>query len=344
MLKITRLLGITLLLTACVGSILVGDASSQATCSQSPDCPQNVPPPPSQRYDRFGIYHWLIDYAGMGFPLVNPLTNAPINGLDNGNQLVKNMGCPDIASSENARWLSESVEAIEAYGPASAVWWQVGDSINPTDTTQFIYQSGLFSGITLPSGAKQPIMTAAGNAFKYSDTGDEVWVEDDAPAGAVKVAEGGDSWNNWVSVNPRHVSGTQALQSSSTGVGMHQLYFTNAQTTLAVNAGDTLFAYIFIDPTNPPTEVMLQWREGASFEHRAFWGTESTFWAALNTDGMRYMGPIPNSWLNRWVRLEVPASLVGLEGKTLNGMAFTLFGGSATWDSAGKIKQARLDQ
>jgi hypothetical protein len=68
MLKITRLLGIILLLTACVGSILVGDASSQTTCSQSPDCPQNVPPPPSQRYDRFGIYHWLIDYAGMGFP------------------------------------------------------------------------------------------------------------------------------------------------------------------------------------------------------------------------------------------------------------------------------------
>jgi hypothetical protein len=36
------------------------------------------------------------------------------------------------------------------------------------------------------------------------------------------------------------------------------------------------------------------------------------------------------------VRLEVPAALVGLEGRTLNGMAFTLFGGRATWDRAGK--------
>jgi glucose/arabinose dehydrogenase len=37
------------------------------------------------------------------------------------------------------------------------------------------------------------------------------------------------------------------------------------------------------------------------------------------------------------VRLEVPASLVGLEGQTLNGMAFTLFNGRATWDHAGKV-------
>jgi YD repeat-containing protein len=37
------------------------------------------------------------------------------------------------------------------------------------------------------------------------------------------------------------------------------------------------------------------------------------------------------------VRLEVDASAVGLEGKTLNGMAFTLYGGRAYWDKAGKV-------
>ncbi len=36
------------------------------------------------------------------------------------------------------------------------------------------------------------------------------------------------------------------------------------------------------------------------------------------------------------MRLEVPAVSVGLEGRTLNGMAFTLYGGRATWDYAGK--------
>jgi len=46
------------------------------------------------------------------------------------------------------------------------------------------------------------------------------------------------------------------------------------------------------------------------------------------------MGPI--SIVGQWVRLEVPVSLVGLEGKTVDGMAFTLHGGRATWDYAGK--------
>jgi hypothetical protein len=46
------------------------------------------------------------------------------------------------------------------------------------------------------------------------------------------------------------------------------------------------------------------------------------------------MGSLPLT--GQWVRLEVPAIQVGLEGKTLNGMAFTLYGGRATWDYAGK--------
>src|SRR5262245_36396983 len=25
---------------------------------------QNVPPPPAQRHDRFGVYHWAPDYSG----------------------------------------------------------------------------------------------------------------------------------------------------------------------------------------------------------------------------------------------------------------------------------------
>ena len=46
------------------------------------------------------------------------------------------------------------------------------------------------------------------------------------------------------------------------------------------------------------------------------------------------MGGLPPT--GQWVRLAVPAAQVGLEGSTLNGMAFTLQGGRATWDYAGK--------
>jgi RHS repeat-associated protein len=50
------------------------------------------------------------------------------------------------------------------------------------------------------------------------------------------------------------------------------------------------------------------------------------------------MGPLPAA--GSWVKLEVPASLVGLEGFTLHGMAFSMWGGRATWDRAGKTSSA----
>ena len=52
------------------------------------------------------------------------------------------------------------------------------------------------------------------------------------------------------------------------------------------------------------------------------------------------VGPLPP--LGQWVRLEVPARAVGLEGSILKGMAFTLYGGQATWDWVGKRPSAAV--
>ena len=97
--------------------------------------------------------------------------------------------------------------------------------------------------------------------------------------------------------------------------------------------GDTLFAYVYLDPANPPSEVMLQWNDG-SWEHRAYWGANLIGWGTDGTASRRSMGALPAA--GQWVRLAVPAAQVGLEGHTLNGMAFTPDDGRATWDYAGK--------
>src|SRR6266850_1716287 len=39
---------------------------------------------------------------------------------------------------------------------------------------------------------------------------------------------------------------------------------------------------------------------------------------------------------DHWVRLEVPASQVALEGSTISAMSFSQYNGRATWDAAGK--------
>jgi hypothetical protein len=164
---------------------------------------------------------------------------------------------------------------------------------------------------------------------------DSVWVEDALPPGAVAGSDGGDGWF-WVSNNPLPYSGALAHQ-SVVASGEHQHYFCClvSPATLAVGVGDTLFAYVYLDPVNPPSEVMLQWGSD-NFEHRAYWGANQI--VAWGTDGSasrRYMGALPP--VGQWVRLEVPAAQVGLEGRSVNGMAFTLYGGRATWDRAGKV-------
>ncbi len=160
---------------------------------------------------------------------------------------------------------------------------------------------------------------------------DVVWVEDGLPAGA--TADGSFEGWNWTSTNPSPFSGTLA-HTSDIVAGVHQHYFYNATQTLTVNAGDTLIAHVYLDPANPPTAVMLQFNDG-TWEHRAYWGANQfDLWGTDGTVSRRNMGALPPA--GQWVRLEVPASSVGLEGRTLNGMAFSLFNGRATWDRAGK--------
>jgi subtilisin family serine protease len=166
-----------------------------------------------------------------------------------------------------------------------------------------------------------------------------VWVDDGLPAGAVPGTDDGDSWSgepwNWVTNNPAPFAGAAAHQSGIIS-GVHRHYFENATNTLEIFPGDILFGYVYLDPDNPPREVMLEWNDGC-WEHRAFWGENLITWGTYGTSNRRDMGELPPT--GQWVRLEVPAGLLGLEGATLKGMSFMLVDGRATWDYAGRAGQ-----
>jgi hypothetical protein len=162
------------------------------------------------------------------------------------------------------------------------------------------------------------------------------WVDDSVPAGAMTSASGGDSWN-WVSSNPTPFAGTSAHQ-SALAAGLHEHYFQNATRTLSIGVGDTLYAYIYLDPANQPSEIMLSWNTGSSWEHRAYWGANLINYGIDATPSRRYMGPLPAT--GQWIQLQVPASQVGLEGTTVSGMSFSLYNGRATWDAAGVTSQS----
>lgn len=171
-----------------------------------------------------------------------------------------------------------------------------------------------------------------------------IWVNGSVPAGASTAAGGKDAWN-WVDGipdpllssfpgGPVPVPGGPAQHASALADGLHEHWFEKAASTLAVGPTDILFAQVYLDPAHPPEEVMLVWNDGSSWEHRAYWGDNKITYGKDGTAGRRPMGPLPAP--GGWVRLEVPASLVGLAGRMVSGMGFSLFDGGATWDVAGK--------
>ena len=211
-----------------------------------------------------------------------------------------------------------------------------GNTVTAACTTSSL-AAGTHSLVASYSGdaANAPSSSAALSQVINTTTGTAtVWVEDAVPAGAATGGDG-EGWN-WVSSNPAPYSGALAHQSALLS-GEHQHYFQGATATLSVAVGDTLFAYVYLDPANPPSEVMLQWNDG-SWEHRAYWGSNFIAWGTDGTVSRHSMGALPAT--GQWVLLAVPAAQVGLEGRTLNGMAYTLYNGRATWDYAGKTAAA----
>lgn len=161
---------------------------------------------------------------------------------------------------------------------------------------------------------------------------DVVWVDDALPAGANGYAEA-DRWN-WITTNPVPFSGARAHQ-ADLAPGRHHHFFGPAATPLAINSGDTLFVYVYLDPSNPPRQVMVTWLAD-DWEHRAYWGENLIEEGVDGTPSRRHMGPLPEA--GKWVRLEVPANAVGMENRHAVGMGFTLYDGRATWDRAGKSR------
>ncbi|MFO1054438.1 MAG: DUF1549 and DUF1553 domain-containing protein [Planctomycetota bacterium] len=165
-----------------------------------------------------------------------------------------------------------------------------------------------------------------------------IWFDDDDPAGSRPQG----SAPEWVDA-PRFC-GARAMR--RTGEGLHQHFFTDAPSMLRVGVDDEFFVHVWLDPSNPPREVMLQLNDqGGSWDHRAIWGEDVIAWGEAGKASRRAMGALPPT--GRWVRLAVRASEVGLPaGSFVNGMAFTQHGGSVVWDAAGiasSVPQQRED-
>ncbi|MEK7391042.1 MAG: Ig-like domain-containing protein, partial [Fibrobacterota bacterium] len=166
-----------------------------------------------------------------------------------------------------------------------------------------------------------PTTTTPTTTTPTTATGVTVWFDDALPANAGASASGGDGWN-WVTASPAPFSGTKAHQSNIVA-GLHEHAF-NWAAPLAVAAGDILVTHVYLDPANLPSQIMLSFAAD-NWEHRAYWGANQISNGTNGTASRFRVGDRPAA--GQWVRLE---------GKSVQGMSFSLYNGRATFDLTGK--------
>jgi RHS repeat-associated protein len=164
-----------------------------------------------------------------------------------------------------------------------------------------------------------PPVAPAPSSFPAGET---VWFDDALPAGAAVSG-------TWTWDETQKASGTKSWHDSGT-VLMRDQSFGNATERITPAVGEKLFVYVQADPCAPPREILVEWQDRwGAWNHRAYWG-EDLF---VDTPRVR-IGDVPAA--GSWVKLEVPAATVTMEGQEVRGLRLKIWGGRAWFDRAGK--------
>ncbi|MBK1631891.1 hypothetical protein CKO31_14330 [Thiohalocapsa halophila] len=172
---------------------------------------------------------------------------------------------------------------------------------------------------------------------------DTVWIEDADPASMRLYSEYGWGWSESGLVSP--YSGNRAVYSPvNSGEHRHAANGASAAESLTVEAGDRLYVYVWLDPENMPRSLMLTFQDdsglASSGDHRPYWGEDlilHRLGGEVGTAARLPMGDLPSA--GGWVRLEVPAADLNLEGETLISYGVYAYGGRLAFDQLGKSNQ-----
>jgi hypothetical protein len=159
---------------------------------------------------------------------------------------------------------------------------------------------------------------------------DHAWATDAPPPGA--RTEG-----DWSAVTPAGFaprSGSTARLQQSAEIVQH--FFEGCPDARLLAASDSLYAWVLLDPGNPPSTLMLKFHQAGEWEHRAYWGADTIPSGGVGTENAahHHAGDLPAA--GEWIRLAVPLAAVGLAPDVaVDGVACAQNGGRAWWDEIG---------
>src|SRR5205823_4139275 len=145
------------------------------------------------------------------------------------------------------------------------------------------------------------------------------WAPGDPPAGAVLLGEW--HWHETPALlGPRSHAGPAAK-----GPALH--YFLHAPQPLALDKDDNLVQYVYLDPKNPPRQILLQlYAGGTQLGKRLYWGEPLL---DLGGDAGTRVSELPPP--GQWVRLRIPLKRLGITEGRATGLLFGQYDGRAFW-------------
>jgi hypothetical protein len=153
--------------------------------------------------------------------------------------------------------------------------------------------------------------------------GEILWFDDAVPSGATESG----TWN-WVS-SPV-ASGTLS-HTDGFAFGAHSHSFTGASGGPTFNSGDLFSVWVQYSFCEPPREIVIG--SGTRF---AYWGENLSNFGSPGAT-FTYMGPVPAA--GAWRRLEVPASVLDVEGIQITNLLFGAYDGQVWFDRASRMPQ-----
>lgn len=162
---------------------------------------------------------------------------------------------------------------------------------------------------------------------------EDIWMDDDFPStGKLQASPGAPTMFVSADAGTAVFSGQKALK--RTDAGLAQDVWEGASVPLNIPQDGVLFAYVWLDPSNAPRSIMMQYFKNG-WMHRGVWGDYEVIpWGAPNTTERVLMGPLPA--VGQWVKIEIPVEKIGLKsGDQITGFALTQFGGTVLWDKVG---------
>ncbi len=112
--------------------------------------------------------------------------------------------------------------------------------------------------------------------------------------------------------------------------GRGPIHYALFQTGTQMLRGENIIQYVWIDPDDPPDQIVLQiYDEALSAHHRVTFGADSLAIEGRDGVGLVHSGGLPP--VGTWVRLRVPAEDIGMDGHRVAGIGFISNTGRVLW-------------